>query len=190
MIKKGDFVNVIFENVRGIQASELLNFLNLFTASFDDVISYDEFLKLLYRIGSGELQGGSALGHYQHEHIPHQQDLALLEHNMGHINVNDGYTPNQIVLKLKPQERELVEKVRASLKGQAIEEVLRRFAGQGSEITDEDILIGVSKLNANLYLADLKEFINIVKSASGNPSDNKISLSDALQLMVGSNTPL
>jgi len=40
-------VNVIFENVRGVPASELLQFVNFF--AFDEVVSYDEFLKLLYR---------------------------------------------------------------------------------------------------------------------------------------------
>ena len=51
IIKKNDFINVIFENVRGIQASELMNFMNLFTTSFDDVINYDDFLKILYKFG-------------------------------------------------------------------------------------------------------------------------------------------
>ena len=51
MIKKSDFINVIFDTVRGIQASELLNFMNLFTTSFDEIISYDDFLKLFDKLG-------------------------------------------------------------------------------------------------------------------------------------------
>lgn len=51
IIKKKDFINVIFENVRSIQPSELINFLGLFTTSFDDVINYDDFLKILYKFG-------------------------------------------------------------------------------------------------------------------------------------------
>jgi hypothetical protein len=50
MIKKNDFVNVIFESVRGIQASELLGFMNLFTTSFDEIISYHDFLGLLAKV--------------------------------------------------------------------------------------------------------------------------------------------
>lgn len=51
MIKKSDFINVIFENVRGIQASELMAFMNLFTTSFDEIISYNDFLNMLAKIG-------------------------------------------------------------------------------------------------------------------------------------------
>lgn len=57
MIKKSDFINVIFESVRGsIQASELISFMNLFTTSFDEILSYDDFLKLLYKFStSGDI---------------------------------------------------------------------------------------------------------------------------------------
>ena len=52
MIKKSDFINIIFDSVRGaIQASEILNFLNIFTTSFDEVVSYDDFLKLFTKLG-------------------------------------------------------------------------------------------------------------------------------------------
>jgi Ca2+-binding EF-hand superfamily protein len=51
IIKKNDFINVIFENVRGMQASDLMNFMNLFTTTFEDVINYDDFLKILYKFG-------------------------------------------------------------------------------------------------------------------------------------------
>jgi hypothetical protein len=51
MIKKADFINVVFETVKmsggSIQASEILNLMNLFTTSFDEVINYDDFLRLL-----------------------------------------------------------------------------------------------------------------------------------------------
>ena len=51
VIKKKDFINIIFENIRSIQPSELISFLNLFTTSFDDVLNYDDFLKILYKFG-------------------------------------------------------------------------------------------------------------------------------------------
>ena len=53
MIKKNDFINVVFESVSGIQASELINLMNLFTTSFEDVINYDDFLMILYKFGEG-----------------------------------------------------------------------------------------------------------------------------------------
>ena len=45
-------------------------------------------------------------------------------------------------------------------------------------------IIGVSKINANLYLNDLKEFVNVVKSIGGSSQDNKISLADTLELIA------
>jgi Ca2+-binding EF-hand superfamily protein len=51
IIKKNDFINVIFNNVKSVQPSELMSFMNLFTTSFDDLVSYDDFLKILYKFG-------------------------------------------------------------------------------------------------------------------------------------------
>ena len=86
--------------------------------------------------------------------------------------------------RLKPKEREIAERIRGALRGQPLEEVLRRFSGStpGKEafITEEDLVIGVSKLNANLYLNDLKEFIGAVKGIAGTAGDNKIPLADTL----------
>ena len=86
-----------------------------------------------------------------------------------------------IMQKLKPKEKEIAERIRSALRGQPIEEVLRRFAGNGNGyITEEDLIIGVSKLNSNLYLGDLKEFINAIKNATNANQDNKIPLGDTL----------
>ena len=56
IIKKNDFVNVIFENVKQVQPSELMHFMSLFTTSFDDVVNYDDFLKILYKFGDMPIQ--------------------------------------------------------------------------------------------------------------------------------------
>jgi len=51
MIKKGDFINAVFESTRGaIQASELMGFMNVFTTSFDEVIGYGEFMGLIAKV--------------------------------------------------------------------------------------------------------------------------------------------
>lgn len=65
MIKKPDFVNVLFEAAKGIQASELIAFMNVFTTSFDEIINYDDFLKILYRFGGGGQEGA---GHQELHH--------------------------------------------------------------------------------------------------------------------------
>ena len=51
IIKKSDFINVLSENVRAISGAELYQFMSLFTTSFDDVVNYDDFLKILYKFG-------------------------------------------------------------------------------------------------------------------------------------------
>lgn len=51
IIKKSDFINVLSENVRTISGAELYQFMSLFTTSFDDVVNYDDFLKILYKFG-------------------------------------------------------------------------------------------------------------------------------------------
>ena len=51
IIKKNDFINVISENVKSISGSELYQFMSLFTTSFDDVVSYPDFLNILYKFG-------------------------------------------------------------------------------------------------------------------------------------------
>lgn len=51
IIKKNDFVAVIFENVKNVKGPELTVFMSLFAASFDDVLNYDDFLKVLYKFG-------------------------------------------------------------------------------------------------------------------------------------------
>ena len=107
------------------------------------------------------------------------------------LQLMQGKIRDAIMQKLKPKEREVTERIKTALKGQPIEDVLRRFAGSGAkDITEEDLIIGVSKLNANLYLGDLKEFINALKGMArgevGVPTgENKISLQDTLQLIGG-----
>lgn len=57
IIKKNDFINVLADNVRSISGSELYQFMSLFTTSFDDVVNYDDFLKILYKFGEMPMAG-------------------------------------------------------------------------------------------------------------------------------------
>lgn len=103
-----------------------------------------------------------------------------------HQNVMQSRFREAILQKLKPNQREIVERIRSALRGQPLEDVLRRISGgsstPGATISEEDLVIGVSKLNANLFLGDLKEFIAAIKS----PQDGRVSLADTIQL-IGSN---
>ena len=146
MIKKGDFINVLFENIRGVQANELLNLIHLFTTSFEDVISYDDFLKILYKFNGGDI--GTSGGHQmllqpnasqQHMLMMHppsnddllnggqpHQDLGYVNQGMDQMNVQDGAGSSGFIqgkmrdvllTKLRPREKDLTEKIRTSLRG-------------------------------------------------------------------------
>lgn len=71
IIKKSDFINVISDNVKSISGSELYQFMSLFTTSFDDVVSYPDFLNILYKFGD--------MPAYNNNSGYHQQDFSPLK---------------------------------------------------------------------------------------------------------------
>jgi len=82
--------------------------------------------------------------------------------------------------RLPPQEKDLVERIKLVLKGQNIEDTLRRFARDNKDqITEDELILAISKLNANVYLGDVKDLGKILKSQK----DGKISIAEALQLL-------
>ncbi len=110
-----------------------------------------------------------------------------LQDGAGSSGFIQGKMRDVLLTKLRPREKDLTEKIRTALRGQPIEEVLRRIAGSTSKdakITEEDLIVGVSKLNANLHLGELKEFITALKGVAAQPGDNRISLQDTLQLIA------
>jgi hypothetical protein len=79
---------------------------------------------------------------------------------------------------MKPKEREVTERIRGALKGQPIGEVLRQLNDGAPYISENEIVIAVSKLNANLYLGDLREFITALKNATG--AQDRIPMAETL----------
>lgn len=90
-----------------------------------------------------------------------------------------------LVQRLKPKEKDLVERLRAQIKDQNIEDVLRKFARDNKDTIGEDeLLIGISKINANVYIGDIKELIQILKqNGKESRSDGKISIAETVQLI-------
>lgn len=87
-----------------------------------------------------------------------------------------------LLQRLRPKDKEIVERIRGAMKGQPLEDVLRRFARDNKDhISEDDLLIGVSKINANVYMGDLKDLIGILKAGAG--SQGKISIAETLQLI-------
>lgn len=81
----------------------------------------------------------------------------------------------------------MTERLRGALRGQPLEEALRRVCqtAQQGVISEEDLVIAVSKLNANLYLGDLKEFVGAIKAATGvTGADGRLPLAETLQLIT------
>lgn len=86
-----------------------------------------------------------------------------------------------LLSKLKPAQRETVDRLRTALRGQPLQDVLSRLTPNNyGTITEEDMIIGVSKLNANVMLSDLKEAIRAIKGASDN---GQINVQETVQLL-------
>jgi len=78
-----------------------------------------------------------------------------------------------LLAKLRPKDRELIERMKTAIKGQPLEEVLKKLSRNNSDaITEDDFVIAFSKLNANLFLSDVKDFMQILKSI-GSEGGNK-----------------
>lgn len=72
-----------------------------------------------------------------------------------------------LISKLQPKEKSIVDRIKQSFKGQHVEETLRRFSRDNSDqISEDELLIAMSKLNSNFYLGDVKDFVGILKGAN------------------------
>lgn len=68
-------MNVVFESCQQqVQASELLGLVNLFTASFDEVVNYDDFLRLLQKMGG---DANAAMATPNNKLFQHQQYIDM-----------------------------------------------------------------------------------------------------------------
>lgn len=161
-----------------------MNFMNLFTTSFDDVINYDDFLKILYKFGDMPIvqPGGSVVQMHQ-DYTPHHNDHQQDGENDALSKLREG-----LVQRFKPKDREVIDRIRQAVRGQPLEEVLRKFSRDNKDqISEDEFLIGVSKLNANLYTGDLKDFVSVLKGmgqgVNGQNASNKVSIAEAMQLI-------
>ena len=48
---KDEFVNTIFESIRGVKPAELMQLVNAFSADYDKNVNYDDFLTMVDRHG-------------------------------------------------------------------------------------------------------------------------------------------
>ena len=86
-----------------------------------------------------------------------------------------------LVQRLKPQQKEVVSRLRAQLHGQGLEDILRKLARDNKDqISEDDLLIGVSRLNANIHIGDIKELTNIIRDGKEGA---KISIAETVQLI-------
>lgn len=67
--------------------------------------------------------------------------------------------------RLKPAQKDIINRLKSQLKDtHSLEEVLRKFSRDNKDqISEDELLIGISKLNSNVYLGDIKELTNILK---------------------------
>ena len=77
----------------------------------------------------------------------------------------------------------MVERIRAQVRDLSVEETLRKFTRDNKDhIHDNDVLIALSKLNANLHIKDINDLIAVLKHGKEG-EDVKISIAEAVQLI-------
>lgn len=88
-----------------------------------------------------------------------------------------------LLQKLKPKEKELVERVRSQVRDLQVEESLRKFTRDNKDyIQENDLLISLSKLNANLHIKDINDLITVLKHGKEG-DDVKLSIAETVQLI-------
>ena len=48
---RDDFINSVFDNVRGVKASDLMKLLSTFADEYEELVSFDDFIRLVERQG-------------------------------------------------------------------------------------------------------------------------------------------
>ena len=76
-----------------------------------------------------------------------------------------------------------MERIRSQVRDLAVEKVLRKFTRDNKDhIQDNDLLIALSKLNANLHIKDINELVAILKHGKDG-DDVKVSIAETVQLI-------
>lgn len=91
---------------------------------------------------------------------------------------------DSLLQRFSPKEKDLVERIRGAVKGQNVEDVLRRFAKDNKDlITEDELLLALSRLNANIYLGDIKDLVTLMKAGQKTAGEGKVSIAEATQLI-------
>jgi Ca2+-binding EF-hand superfamily protein len=48
---RDDFINAVFDNARGLKPSDLMKLLSTFADEYEELVSYDDFIRLVDRQG-------------------------------------------------------------------------------------------------------------------------------------------
>ena len=48
---RDDFINSVFDNIRGVKASDLMKLLSTFADEYEELVSFDDFIRLVERQG-------------------------------------------------------------------------------------------------------------------------------------------
>ena len=153
--KKDDFVNSMFESIKGVKPFELMQLINLFAV--DDFVNYDDFLRMVDRYG--EL--GNA-------------EFKIEQKSQGFQNQDDEGRRDAI-----EKVRNSCTQAAGGLAG--VEQALRKFGGKGGDtVSHEELLIALSHVNAVLTLDEVKDFFNVVR---GGTLNTEVQVGEVMQLL-------
>lgn len=138
--QRDDFINAVFDTVRGLKPAEMMKLLQTFASQYDDLVNYEDFLTLADR--QGVTQGG-------------------LDGQSQRTNHLGGRTSERSMRNVIERVKHSIVQARGGM--QAFEATMRKLGGSGGlTISQEDMLIALSRVNAQLTLDDIREFFNAI----------------------------
>ena len=144
--QKEDFVDAVFESIKDMRASEKMSLVNAISSEYDQLVNYEDFLNLVYRYGND----------YAGNEFKFQQMSAG---KMNEARQGTGITPENRVLISKLKQN--LQQCNVGMTG--VEPSLRKFGSQGGvSITQDELLIALSRVDAAVTLEEIKEFYSIV----------------------------
>jgi len=154
-VPKDDFINVVFDQVHSVKPAELMHVLTAFSeADGDQGVRYEDFLHLVQK--NGEVDG--------------------LENQFRQMSASktDPFAGGRASER---QLREQIERIKVGV-GQGtggvmgFEQALRKIGSNGGvTVSQEDIIIALSKVDAQLSLDEIKAFYKVVRGNSGQRQD-------------------
>ena len=154
---RDDFINAVFDTVRGLRAADLMKLLSTFASEHEDLVNYEDFFSLVERQGQ--------IGGLEYQN----QQMSLGKQSQGGLGARSS----------ERNQRDVIERVKQSLSQArggvgAFEATLRKLGGNGGlVVSQDDLTIALSRVNAALSLDDIRDFYRAVNGDTTSRSGDR-----------------